>query len=68
MPLKNATASNGLRYYQWGDHGARYFYESGNKKQRRLAKRRAIKQAIAIAHSQGINPHEYISEHNNIDK
>jgi hypothetical protein len=63
MPLMRGKDSIGS-YYRWGSTGAKYYYTSKNKKQRRLAKRRALKQAVAIAYSKGIEPHDYLSEHN----
>ena len=39
-------------YYQWGDHGKRYYYTPGNESSRRAAKSKAEKQGRA-AHASG---------------
>jgi hypothetical protein len=35
-------------YYQWGESGKKYHYESGNEESRKRAKARAEKQGRAI--------------------
>lgn len=39
-------------YYQYGDTGTKYYYTSNNVKSRINAKKKAIKQMIAIKYSQ----------------
>lgn len=51
MPIKRSHDSSGP-YYQWGDSGKKYHYESGNKESRDRAKKKAQKQAQA-AHASG---------------
>lgn len=46
MPVHRGEDSNGP-YYQWGDSGKKYHYESGNKSARETAKRNAEKQGRA---------------------
>jgi hypothetical protein len=47
MPVHRGKDSNGS-YYQWGKSGKKYYYTSGNKKSRDVAKNKAKKQAVAI--------------------
>jgi hypothetical protein len=47
MPLKRGKDSVG-KYFSWGSHGHKYHYHS--KKGRKLAKKKAIKQAVAIGY------------------
>ena len=47
MPVHRGADSIGV-YYQWGDHGRRYYYQSNNPISRMLAKAKAIRQAQAI--------------------
>jgi len=51
MPINRRHDSKGP-YYQWGDSGKKYHYESGNAKSRERAKEKANKQAQA-AHASG---------------
>lgn len=51
MPVKRKTDSIGS-YYQWGNHGKKYRYIPNNKKSREIAKKKAIKQGIAV-HASG---------------
>lgn len=46
MPVHRDRDSKGP-YYQWGDQ-KKYYYESGNKKSRERAKKKAHEQARAI--------------------
>ena len=39
----------GWGFYQWGDHGAMYWYQPGDKAQRKRAKEKAARQGRAIA-------------------
>jgi hypothetical protein len=51
MPVKRGKDNKGP-YYQWGDSGKKYHYESGNQKSRERAKDKAQKQGQA-AHAAG---------------
>lgn len=51
MPVHRGKDFNGP-YYQWGNHGAKYYYHSGSKLSRDGAKKRAAKQGAA-AHAAG---------------
>lgn len=51
MPIYRRTNSKGP-YYQYGDTGTKYYYISRNEKSRMNAKKKAIKQMIAIKYSQ----------------
>lgn len=51
MPLIHAT-ENGKPGYKWGESGKFYTYISGNEISRMEAKKKAIKQAIAIGYSE----------------
>lgn len=46
MPVNRGKDSKGP-YYQWGDSGKKYHYESGNKGSRERAKDKAGKQGRA---------------------
>lgn len=46
MPVHRGKDSQGP-YYQWGDSGKKYHYESGDQQSRNQAKRRAAKQGQA---------------------
>jgi len=47
MPVINGLDKFG-RYYQWGKHGKKYYYISGDKITREIARNRAIIQGRAI--------------------
>ena len=47
MPVHRGFDSNGP-FYQWGTQGKKYYYKSGSKTSRELAKKKAKKQAVAI--------------------
>lgn len=47
MPLINGKDSTGS-YYKWGNTGKKYYYKTGSKRSRELAKKKAMKQARAI--------------------
>ena len=47
MPIHRGRDRNGS-YYQYGNHGKRYYYKSNNQEARKNAKQKAIRQAIAI--------------------
>ena len=51
MPVHRGTDSDGP-YYQWGDHGKRYHYTTGDASSRKEAKEKAAKQGQA-AHAHG---------------
>lgn len=46
MPVKRGQDGEGA-YYQWGDSGKKYRYETGNKRARAAAKSKAEKQGRA---------------------
>lgn len=48
MPVMRGKDKEG-RYYQWGEHGTKYHYTSGDPLERELAKARAIRQGRAIS-------------------
>lgn len=47
MPIHRESDSKGS-YYQWGNHGKKYYYVSGNERSRKIAYSKAVKQARAI--------------------
>jgi len=47
MPIHCEKDSTGS-YCQWGNHGKKYYYTSGNKSSRDVAMQKARKQAVAI--------------------
>lgn len=46
MPVHRGKDGQGP-YYQWGEHGKKYHYESGNKDSRDAAKAKAQRQGRA---------------------
>ncbi len=56
MPL-HRTTKNGKPAFQYGTKGAQYTYTPGNTASREAAKKKAIKQALAIAHRTGRTAH-----------
>jgi len=52
MPV-HRTTKNGKPAYQWGQHGAKYVYVSGNRVSMLAAKEKAIKQGLAVAYRTG---------------
>ena len=46
MPVHRRQDSNGP-YFQWGNHGKKYYYIANNKRSRELAKEKAAKQGRA---------------------
>jgi len=55
MPV-HRTTKNGKPAYQWGEHGAKYCYVPGNKASMMEAKKRAIRQGLAVARRTGTKP------------
>jgi len=53
MPIRRTT-ENGKPALQYGSHGAKYTYTTGNKASREAAKRKCIKQALAIQRRSGV--------------
>lgn len=51
MPVHRGRDSNGP-YYQWGDHGKRYYYTANHVRSRENARKLAVKQNQA-AHASG---------------
>jgi hypothetical protein len=48
------TTKDGKPALQYGAHGAKYAYTAGNKASREAAKKKAIKQALAIQRRSGV--------------
>ena len=48
MPVRRTT-SDGKPAYQYGDTGKKYTYKSGDADSRLAAKKKAIKQGLAVA-------------------
>ncbi len=55
MPVHRTTA-NGKPAYQWGNSGRKYTYTPGNVKSMAAAKKKAIKQGVAVAYRTGTKP------------
>ena len=53
MPI-HRTTKDGKPAIQYGTHGAKYAYTAGNKASREAAKKKAIKQALAIQRRSGV--------------
>ena len=47
MPVHRGRDSRGP-YYQWGEHGTKYYYEAGSGASRQRAKKHAIAQGAAV--------------------
>ena len=56
MPIQRTT-KNGRPAYQYGPQGAKYTYVPGNPASRKAAKKKAIKQALAIQRRTGKPAH-----------
>ena len=56
MPIRRTT-NNGKPAFQYGTSGAKYTYVPGNTASRQAAKKKAIKQALAIARRTGKPAH-----------
>lgn len=56
MPV-HRTTKNGQPAFQYGTSGAKYTYTPGNAASREAAKKKAIKQALAIARRTGKSAH-----------
>jgi hypothetical protein len=56
MPV-HRTTKNGKPAFQWGKTGAKYVYVPGNKASMEEAKRKAIRQGLAVARRTGTKPH-----------
>ena len=56
MPL-HRTTKDGKPAFQHGTTGAKYTYKPGNEASREAAKKKAIKQALAIARRTGKPAH-----------
>lgn len=48
MPIKIKVNEEGKYYYQWGNHGAKYFFNPNSEKSKDVAYEKAIKQVAAI--------------------
>jgi len=53
MPI-HRTTKNGKPALQYGTHGAKYTYAAGNKRSREAAKKKAVRQALAIQRRSGV--------------
>ncbi len=53
MPI-HRTTKNGKPALQYGTHGAKYTYTPGNIRSREAAKKKCIKQALAIQRRSGV--------------
>jgi len=53
MPI-HRTTKNGKPAMQYGARGTKYTYTAGNKASREAAKRKCIKQALAIQRRSGV--------------
>jgi hypothetical protein len=53
MPI-HRTTKDGKPAYQYGTKGAKYTYKAGDKSSREAAKRKALKQALAIKARTGV--------------
>lgn len=53
MPI-HRTTKNGKPALQYGTHGAKYVYKPGSKVSREAARKKAIKQALAIQRRSGV--------------
>jgi hypothetical protein len=51
MPTRQKQDSKGS-YYQWGDHGKKYYYDNTSERSRQTAQKKANKQGQAIKASQ----------------
>ena len=47
MPIRDSVDEKGS-YFQWGEHGKKYYYESKNPKSKQTARKKAWKQSRAI--------------------
>lgn len=56
MPI-HRTTKDGKPAFQYGMSGAKYAYTPGNKASREAAKKKAIRQALAIQHRTGRAAH-----------
>ncbi len=56
MPI-HRTTKNGTPAFQYGTTGAKYTYTPGNAASREAAKKKAIKQSLAIARRTGKPAH-----------
>ncbi len=55
MPVKK-TKSGSKPAFQWGGSGKKYTYKAGSKASALTAKKKAIKQGLAVAYRQGTKP------------
>lgn len=55
MPV-HRTTKNGKPAYQWGEHGAKYTYMPHDKSGMMAAKKKAMKQGLAVARRTGTKP------------
>ena len=51
MPVQHRIDSRG-RFYRWGDHGKKYYYNLNSVRSKSIAREKAAKQGRAIKASQ----------------
>lgn len=51
MPVQQGKDSNGS-YFQWGEHGKKYYYDPKSDRSKEIARKKAAKQGRAIKASQ----------------
>jgi hypothetical protein len=56
MPVHRTTGPGGRPAFQWGTSGKKYTYKAGNAASREAAKRKAIKQGLAVSYRTGTKP------------
>ena len=52
MPIHTGVEADGRTYYQWGEHGAKYYYDANNTDSKNAAYEKARRQSAA-AHANG---------------
>lgn len=55
MPVHRSKDKKGC-FYQWGNHGKKYYYIINNKRSMNIAKNKATRQGIAV-HASGWMEH-----------
>ena len=53
MPI-HRTTKDGKPALQYGTHGAKYVYKAGSKASRETARKKCVKQALAIQRRSGV--------------
>ena len=55
MPVYQGNDQKGF-FYQWGEHGKRYYFNQNSIRSMKIAHNKALRQGIA-AHANGYNKH-----------